>query len=83
MITRKNADLIHEVTVTEHNVTRYYVLKPFQKIKLKSKVTRLLGRAIPKQKDKMRPDLKKQDAREGTRFVWLRIDTNARLLIER
>jgi hypothetical protein len=46
-------------------------------------VTRLLGRAISKQKDKVRPDLKKQDAREGTGFISLRNETNAKLLIKR
>jgi hypothetical protein len=80
--TQKSADLIHEVTVTEHNITRNYIQKPFQKIKRKSKGTRLLGRAIPRQKDKMKPHLKKHGAREGTGFIWLGIEINARLLIK-
>jgi hypothetical protein len=31
----------------------------------------------------MKPDLKKEDAREGTGFIWLRIETNAILLLKR
>jgi len=71
------------LTISMHGLNmKFGILKLFKKIKRKYKRTMSLGRAVPRQQDKMKPSLKKQDAREGIGFIWLRIETNARLLIK-
>jgi hypothetical protein len=57
------------------------ILQPFQKTRRKPKVTILLGKPMPTQKDEIKQtDIKKEDARKAAGLIWLRTETNARLL---
>jgi hypothetical protein len=71
---------VFEITIFKPQVAHIVVKRNYYRVLVgKSRGKRPLGRLRHKWKD-IKMDLKKEDGRVWTKFIWLRIGTSGRLL---